>query len=165
MTPRHFAGIAAVLLLVSGCGLRPMYGDRADSGGSALQQVEVGTIEGRLGQRLRNQLVDRFYLQGRPTRPDYRLAVSLNATDTLLDSQFDTATLSNSASVTASYRLLDPQGAVLTSGSLTTTQYRNAVAGQYALFSTQQDAYERAIDLIASDLTRRIGLYLDRRDQ
>lgn len=165
MTPRHFAGIAAALMLVAGCGLRPMYGGHRNSGAAALEKVEVATIEGRLGQRLRNQLLDRFYLEGRPAQPEYRLVVTLNASDTLLDSQFESARLNNAVSVVASYRLIDANGAVLGADALNTTQYRNAVPGQYALFATQQDAYERAIDLIAGDLVRRVSLLLERKAQ
>ncbi len=163
--PRLLALVAvtASALMLSSCGFRPLYGDRAGASGQALAGVEIASIEGRLGQRLRNVLVDRFQPGGRAERADYRLQVRVDASDTLLDNQFDNATLNNTVSVNASYELRDSAGQIVDTGIAQAFLYKSPVPGQYALLVAQQDAYLRAVDLIAGDITRKVSLFMDRR--
>src|SRR3954452_14938620 len=75
-------GAALVLLLLAGCGFRPLYGsgaivrDRGEPGTVSLSDVQIEPIPNRRGQELRNRLIDRFYGDGRPASPTYALAVT-----------------------------------------------------------------------------------------
>ncbi len=67
--------LATVLLLalmpvaMGACGFKPVYGTAShDSAvGAALANVQIDPISDRNGQVLRNNLIDRFYTDGRPS--------------------------------------------------------------------------------------------------
>lgn len=70
--PRNFLTLLAVGfgLISSGCGFEPLYGDRAGETPTRLElaAVEVGPIPERLGQQVRNALVDRLNPGAEPHR-------------------------------------------------------------------------------------------------
>lgn len=140
-TPQSIRPFAAALLLLCllvlcGCGFRPLYGSAAQpeerSGSALLSRIEIVAIPERSGQDLRNRLIDRFYPQGGPADPLYRLQISslseslrdlditkssdatraqlrLNATMTLRDIRTGDVVLTRSLSATSSYNILKSQ--------------------------------------------------------
>ncbi|WP_207477583.1 LPS assembly lipoprotein LptE [Arenibaculum pallidiluteum] len=163
MTSWRRGAVIALCLLLPACGLRPIYGDQGTTANADLSRVEVATVEGRVGQRLRNQLIDRFQTTPRSAAgPDYVLNIRLNVFDNLFDDSLDSAQLASSVSLTASYQLVDRTGRAVNVGTANAVIYKTPVSGQFALFVNQQDAYDRAIDQVAGDLTRRISLFLAR---
>ena len=75
---RQRFALLPLLLLLSACGLHPLYG--GGSGGKVaglLSSVQVGPIEGQPGWLVRNKLVDRLGESGEG-RPQYRLDVTLD---------------------------------------------------------------------------------------
>ena len=96
--------VASLLLLnLAGCGFRPIYGSAANglngdgghessqAGGvkAALAQVKIGLIPDRSGQQLRNQLLDLMNAGGEPSRPVYRLDITLTTEKTALATRSD----------------------------------------------------------------------------
>ena len=76
---------AAMLLAVAGGGcFQPLYGDRSLTGGpsvrDAMRDVEVATIDGRVGQEVRNDLI--FELtggEGNPVGAPYRVTMTVSS--------------------------------------------------------------------------------------
>jgi LPS-assembly lipoprotein len=96
--------VASLLLLnLAGCGFRPIYGSAANglngdggqessqAGGvkAALAEVKIGLIPDRSGQQLRNQLLDLMNAGGEPSRPVYRLDITLTTEKTALATRSD----------------------------------------------------------------------------
>lgn len=96
--------VASLLLLhLAACGFRPIYGSAANglngSGGhessqaggvkAALAEVKIGLIPDRAGQQLRNQLLDLMNAGGEPSRPMYRLDITLTTEKTALATRSD----------------------------------------------------------------------------
>ncbi len=96
--------VASLLLMnLAGCGFRPIYGSAANglngdgghessqAGGvkAALAQVKIGLIPDRSGQQLRNQLLDLMNAGGEPSRPVYRLDITLTTEKTALATRSD----------------------------------------------------------------------------
>jgi LPS-assembly lipoprotein len=122
-------------LLLTACGFKPLYGtDTAQNqnGHARLSDIEISNIPDREGVLLRNHLIDRFYQNGYPTLPRYRLDVSairsqtrdldvtirsdatreqirLSTTITLYDMQLDKKILSRELSAVGSYNVLESQ--------------------------------------------------------
>ena len=67
------SGVAALMLVLSGCGFTPLYGETATAG---LSRLVVETPDTRLGYRLRERLEDAL-LYDRTLAPDWRLNVTL----------------------------------------------------------------------------------------
>lgn len=106
LTWHRLAGsvVASLLLLhLAACGFRPIYGSAANglngSGGhessqaggvkAALAEVKIGLIPDRAGQQLRNQLLDLMNAGGEPSRPMYRLDITLTTEKTALATRSD----------------------------------------------------------------------------
>ena len=75
----------AVLCILGGCGdgssgFRPLYGS-ASLGGAATQEklakVDVAPIPGRVGQRIRNELIFQTTGGGKPATPQYRMDIAI----------------------------------------------------------------------------------------
>lgn len=157
--------LAAAAALTAGCGFQPLYGGssaRADVS-EQLAQVEIGSIPNRYGQQLRNNLIDRFYFDGRPQASPYRLEVGLSATEQKLALRKDATAERAQLVVVAPYRLVESATgrALLTSSSRAMISY-NILEEQYATVVTIDNAYDRALIQIADDITHRVAITLNR---
>ena len=99
--------ILAACLLLSACGLHPLYG-----GGShglvagELRSVQVGPIAGQSGWLVRNKLIDRLGESGSgPAR--YRLDVTLDDNITAFGLRADRAATQERRTLRARYQLVD----------------------------------------------------------
>jgi LPS-assembly lipoprotein len=167
------AGVALALLLLAGCGFRPLYGsgsivrDRGEPGTVSLSEVQIEPIPNRRGQELRNRLIDRFYGDGRPASPTYALAVTnLRTSITKLGIQKNATATTALLDMTATYRLTDAQTrATIDSGTSRSIVRYNILTSPFATLAAENDAYERAIQDISEDLTSRIAVTLHTRQQ
>jgi len=75
-----FAGFGAILSLGSGgCAFQPLYGPTASGANMAdvLKSVQITPIPGRVGQRLRNELIYNTTGGGEAEKPVYRLDIAI----------------------------------------------------------------------------------------
>ena len=79
-----FAGAAAFLL--AGCAFRPLYGTTASGARlqDALKTVKIAPIPGRVGQRVRNELIFKTAQGGQLLQSEYRLEVAIRESETAL---------------------------------------------------------------------------------
>ncbi|TWB47225.1 LPS assembly lipoprotein LptE [Nitrospirillum viridazoti] len=155
-------------LALSACGFHTVYGDHSLSGKPStraqMESVSIDIIPDRIGQVLRNNLIDRFYQDsGRPAKPDYRLNVRLNSYKEDLGIQRDATATRARLHVLADYQLIDSK----TGKTLYRTSSRSIVSydiseAQYSTMVTEQDAYDRALTEVAEEITTRLALYFDR---
>ncbi|HYE49835.1 MAG TPA: LPS assembly lipoprotein LptE [Azospirillaceae bacterium] len=169
-TPRLAALLLALALpALGGCGFKPVYGTGASAPvqgqgvQAALAQVSIDVIPDRNGQVLRNLLIDRFYGQGRPENPDYRLAVALTAAKEDLGIRKDATATRARVRLVADYQLIDTK----TGKTLYRTFSRaivsyNLLEAQYATLVAEQNAYERALTELSEDIRTRLSLYFQR---
>src|SRR3546814_16522418 len=84
------AAALAMMLLLSGCTLRPLYGGGGDGAvATTLRSVDVAPIEGRAGWLVRTALEDRLGAKGEAAR--YRLEIELDDEITSLGIRTDNA--------------------------------------------------------------------------
>ncbi len=151
--------LLAPLLLLTACGLRPLYGG-ADSGARVtLSQVQVTPIAGQAGWLMTTALKDRLSaVDGAAAR--YRLDVRLDDTITGLGVRRDDTISRERRTLRARYQLVD-----LTSGMtvLDTTAGSDAgidvVGSEYATIAAEQTALERLSGIVADQIVARIALY------
>ena len=155
-------GMVSCLMLLPGCaGYQPLYGS-ATPAAQQLPLVQVNNIPNRLGQQLRNRLIDRFYGNGRPEAPEYTLDVALNQSIFKLGIEVDDSATRAELNVQAVYTLRNSQGAAVLTGATTAVNYYNILRGQYATLTAEEDAYDRSVAQISDDITRRLSLYFNR---
>ncbi len=158
---RAFA--SALLLLLGACGFTPVYGERGELPRGAqtqLANVQVIPIEERVGQMLRNVLLDQMNPGGMPAKPQYRLAVKLvEQTQELSVQKTQFATRAN-LSLRANYTLIRvSDGKAVHSGNSTMVASYDIVDQPYATLAAEADARARAVRELGEDITQRVAAY------
>lgn len=166
--PRLFLAVLAVFLSLglAGCGLRPVYGGGSDSTvASALNTVEISNIPDRSGQKLRNELIDRFYSDGRPADARYTLAVSGPKEVVFgIGIAKDATTTRGQMRVSTQFSLTDNfnPGVVLLHRTMTATVSYNTLGSQYTTLVTEEDARGQALRDLSDQIVTQLELYFTR---
>ncbi len=158
-------GLVVVAVLLAGCGFQPLYGTR-DTLRAAQQgfpDVQVALISDRLGQLLRNELLDRINPRGVNRDPRYRLEVSAKETRSdIVILRDDTATFAK-FSVEAQWALVDAEtNAPVTRGTAQRTASFLISESEFAVLQAEADARRRATTQLAEDIRLRLALYFQR---
>lgn len=160
---RAFA--AALCLFVAACGFEPMYGDKGDTATAVnYSSVEIDNIPDRSGQYLRNQLIDRLYLDGRPSGTVYALKIApLRTVTTNLGIRKDATSTRAMAEVGTTMQLVEKtSGRVLLQRDVRATGGYNQLDNQFATIISRQSVSEHMLDEIADDIVTELGLYFHR---
>ncbi len=158
--------LAPAVLATAACGFQPMYGNLGPNsiGAAQLQQVDIGIVKDRYGQKLRNHLIDRFYVDGRPTAPRYLLEITLSASEQKLAIQKDATATRAQLVVNAPYQFIDvATGEILFQANARSYISYSVLEQQYAALVTVENAYDRALLEIANDITTRVSAQLGRK--
>ena len=156
------ASLAAVFML-TGCGFTPIYGSAGESNiGAKLATVEVAPIRDRIGQRLRNLLLDRINPGGKPSDPNYQLKVQL------YENKQELAVKKSEFSTRANLRFLakfqlrgiNEQKGQLFSGDVRIITSYNILNSDFGTLAAERDARRRAVRELSDDITNRIASYL-----
>ena len=165
------AAVAAGLLAagaLSGCGFQPLYAKNPSENtvyNQGFPQVDVGQIDNRLGQILRNELVDRINPRGVVRSPAYRLEVAAKERRSDIVILRDSTATFAKFIVEVKWSLLDLQSnQVVTKGSNQRTSSFSISSSEYAILQAEKDARLRAATELAEDIRLRLALYFNRTD-
>ena len=156
--------LLALALLLSACGLRPLYG----GGGSgpvaqSLQAVQVDPIQGRAGWLVRTALEDRLGSAGNGAAPRYRLEVELDDDIAGFGIRRDDSVTRERRTLRARYRLVDSAlGTVLLDATAGSDAGIDVVSSEYATVAAEQTALERLSKELADQIVTRLALYASR---
>ena len=159
---------AAASLLVAGCGdsgFRPMYASSAIVGGpdvsQKLAQMEIAPIPGRVGQRLRNEIIYQSTGGGRQAEPIYRLEIIIRESITPTLVQIDGNSSGSVYNLNTSFRLvrLADHSVALTGESNGRAAFQR-FDSVFANVRARQDAEDRAAKTIGDELKGRLAAYL-----
>jgi LPS-assembly lipoprotein len=162
-----FAGVTTVfvVLLLSACGFHPMYGDHSDAATAAnYSNIEIGNIPNRDGQYLRNQLIDRMYLDGRPADTVYALKIApVKTITTNLGIRRDaTATRAMVETDTTIQLVEKTSGKLLLQRDIRATGGYNLLDNQFATIVSRQSVDNHMLEEMAEDIVTELGLYFHR---
>ncbi len=157
---------------LAACGdsaFRPLYGatSNGDYVPERMKEVDFAPIPGRVGQRLRNDLVFQGTGGGNPLPPQFRFEVVLqeNLTSTLVSVSGQNAGRPSGAvySVQASFRLIDIRSKkVVFQGASHARAAFERFESIYSNVRAREDAENRAARTISDDLKTRLAAYLSR---
>jgi LPS-assembly lipoprotein len=144
-------------------GFHPLYGPTASGAGldQRLAQVEVATIPGRVGQRVRNELIFQYTGGGPPLPPAYRFEVEVR--ESLLSTmvQITGESLGQIYQVDATYRLINLKDKkVVYQGHSTARANFERFQSIYSNVRAREDAENRAASTIAAEIKTRLAAYL-----
>jgi LPS-assembly lipoprotein len=164
---RAALGLLLAAPALSACGnggFRPMYASTAFGGTEVDQkmaQVDVGTVPGRVGQRLRNELIYQTTGGGERQQPVYKLEIATreNVVSTLVRSDGEAA--SQIYNLDAAFRLTDMRSKAIV---LEGVSYGRAGFERFtSIFSNvraREEAENRAAKTVAIDIKTRLSAYL-----
>ncbi len=157
------------ILLLAACGFEPMYAERTGTppagqqaaGGvqSDMSGTRVTTISDRVGQLLRNQLLDRLNPRGEPSQPVYYLVVRLNEQKESVLTRSDEFSTATNLRLIADYDVRDPQGNILTTGYSRAISRYNTLESQYATIAAEDSARARATRQLADDIRAKLAVF------
>lgn len=154
---------AAGALLLSACGLQPMYaGGASGAVAQGLAAVEVPAIEGRAGWLMRNALVDRLGAAGGQAAPArYRLDVRLDDKLEGLGLLSDDTIGRERRTLRARYQLVDlASGEILLDATAGSDAGIDVVSSEYATIAAEQTALENLSKSVADRIVTRVSLQL-----
>ncbi len=150
----------ALILMLSGCGLHPLY----ESGGrgavaQAMRSVSVAPIDGKAGWLMRNALNDRLASDGNAAR--YRLEVELDDQISGFGVRRDDAVTRERRTLRARYKLIDTQGnSVLLDSTAGSDAGIDVVSSEYATVAAESSALERLSQIVADQIVSKIAVTL-----
>lgn len=160
--------LAAALLalgMLASCGFEPLYA-RHESGSTVadMAATKIDRIEDRVGQQLRNFLLDRLNPRGRPAKNLYTLSVKLTEIrQDLAIRKDETATRANLI-MSATYDLVEIESGdrLLHAISTVTTSF-NIVKSDFGTISAENDARRRGVREISDEVRHRLAVYFNGR--
>ena len=162
-------GIALLMApALAGCdsaaGFRPMYGSVGLGGGDAaarMAQVEFAIIPGRVGQRVRNELIFQSTGGGNPLPAAYRFDVTIREQIVSTLVRTDGEAQSQIYNLDARFQLvrLSDKKVVLTGTSYGRAGFERVTA-IFANVQAREDAENRAARTVATDIKSRLAAYL-----
>lgn len=152
----------SALLLLAGCGLKPLYGGGGSGAvASALSSVGVAPIEGQAGWLVRTAVEDR--LPRGTSSPRYRLEITLNDRIEGFGIRGDNAVTRERRTLRARYRLVEAAGGTVVLDQTAGSDVGIDVVGsQYATVAAEQTALERLAIELADQIVTRVALFASR---
>lgn len=153
------------VLMLAACGFEPVYGVNRNTHTGVeekLQQVSIGNIPDREGQFLKNELITRFYRDGRPSNPRYALHIDpVTESLTDLDITKDSDATRGQLRLSTSIQLSDGKTAkaVLERSMVSISSY-NILASEFTNRVSEQNARENALTELARQIEQQVALYL-----
>jgi LPS-assembly lipoprotein len=158
--------VLALAALASGCGnggFRPLYGSSGIGANvdDKLAEVDIVQVPGRVGQRIRNELIFQSTGGGTPPPPTMRLEIAIRESLTSTLVRIDGDADGQIYGLEASFQLVRiADNSVMLSG----TSYARAGFERFSsIFSNvraREDAENRAARSIGEDLKSRLSAYL-----
>jgi LPS-assembly lipoprotein len=156
----------AASLLVSGCGLRPLYASGGKGEVAALLSgIDVSEIEGHRGWLVRNALQDRLRAsQGDGASASrYRLDVRLDDSIIGFGVRGDDSVTRERRTLRARYQLVDNQtGQVVLDAAATQDAGIDVVGSEFSTIAAESSALERLAAGVADQIIARIAVFANR---
>lgn len=164
---RSLVALCAVLALslLQACSFQPLYGTSSTSAGVAekLKTVEIATIRGRTGHRLRSELIFKTTRGGSNTDLQYRLDVALRQSLTSVLVEKSGESQGQILSLEATFSLVDRKtDKVVFSGKSRSRAAFDKFEAGFTNIRAQIDAEQRASRVLADGITTRLAAYFSR---
>lgn len=152
----------AFALLLSACGLKPMYsGGAAGAVAQGLSGIEVSPIEGKSGWLMRNALVDRLGAGKAGGAAQYRLDVRLDDKLEGLGLLSDDTVARERRTLRARYQLVDlSSGEIVLDATAGSDAGIDVVSSEYATIAAENTALENLTRQVADRIVTRLALKL-----
>jgi LPS-assembly lipoprotein len=157
------AALALLAFGLAGCGLQPLYGSTASGSrlAAVMSGVEVTPVPGRVGQRVRNELIfENTGGGGAAPQSTYKLDIVIkeNITNELVQITGDAK--SQVYELDATFKLIARDGRVVLEGKATSRAAYERFQTIFSNVRARVDAENRAARTVAESIKIRIASYL-----
>ena len=150
-------------MLLAGCGFQPIYEWKGKRHPAAdLANIEITIIKDRVGQQLRNFLLDKINPMGTPISPNYTLTVVLNQKKQNLALKKNQLSTRANLSFNSQFNLIGKKenlGRSFSGSSKIIVSY-NILNSQFATLVAEDNAKTRAVKEISADISNQIAAFL-----
>ena len=154
---------APALAACGNSGFRPLYGTTPSGAGlqERMAQVDIATIPGRVGQRIRNEMIFQSTGGGTALSPTHRLEVVIRESVLSTLVRTDGESLSQIYAIEASFRVIKiADKKVVLQGTSNARAGFERFQSIYSNVRAREDAENRAATTVAEDLKTRVATYL-----
>ncbi len=160
-------GLLAGNGLLAGCGFRPLYGEANSARTSAtgeLASIDVAPINDRVGQNVRNHLIDHLTPKGKTVGTRYRLNIQLTPSQEGIALARDEAATRINYQLRGKFVLIElSTGREILQGSARSIAVYNVVSADYSTLTAEADAERRAAREISDEIKTRLAVFFSRR--
>lgn len=166
---RIFVLLASIFAL-GGCGFSPMYAPQDQQTqvqlSAVFETIEVGAISDRLGQIVRNGLIDRLAPSGAAGAAEFLLDVSLTPTREGFGFRSDESITRENFRLDARFQLVEiATGKTIFEGTARANMAYDVVQSDFSNFVAFEDAERRTAGEVVQTITARLGLYFRSKDE
>lgn len=161
----HIPALMAVVLLLTGCGFRPLYSETASNAETtaSLEAIRVTGATTKTDAVFRNFLLDRIAPGGAPGKYEYELGFRLDERQVGSGVRIDASVTRFNLQLSANYQLKNVKTRdVIYSGNSRSVVAYDVLRSQFATVIERENARERAAREIANDIVLRLSLYFER---
>lgn len=157
-----------ILFTMSSCAYQPIYGTKKSQTGKAsetsaskgLSEIEIANIPDRVGQILRNDLIDRINYNGYSSETRYLLQIGLAESRSDLGLKRDGSSSLYVYKITANVTLSDKKtGKVLKRFTTSSESTVNVIREQFSILAASETGRKRALKLVADGIINRLSIY------
>jgi LPS-assembly lipoprotein len=155
--------VALLALGLAGCGLQPLYGSTASGSrlAAVMAGVEVTPIPGRVGQRVRNELIfENTGGSGQAPQSTYKLDIVIKESVTNELVQISGDAKGQVYELDATFKLISNDGRVVLEGKATSRAAYERFETIFSNVRARYDAENRAARTVAESIKVRIASYL-----
>lgn len=169
----HKLKIFLLVFMLAACGFEPLYVERHSnekwyykgrfdtSITNEISQIKVEPADNRIGQLVRNELLDSFTPKGIPDRPKYRLNITNIEKNVSEQAMRDDITATRErVEYKMNYTLTDASnGEILVRGDTLALLGYDIMTNPYSTTFAQKKVEQDAAKIMATDISLRIGAY------
>jgi len=158
----HLVAGAGATSLLGACGFQPIYGrqDGRRPSFDAFAEVAIAEIPERIGQLIRNRLLDQVNPYGEPSAARYTLGIVYSRNRLGIAVDRDQTVTRYNLILVASYVLTENASrTTVTRGSTRAVAAFNVVSSEFANIAAERDAEQRTAVTVADDIALRLGAY------
>lgn len=168
MSSSRLLPAAALLLLLTGCGFQPLYGEHSAGAGTVsheLANVAIPIIPDRIGQMVRNELIDTMTPHGQPGAPSYVLRVQLKEGSETQTLRFDSTASRVRYTLRAQFQLLAGDQLISDGNARSVVSYDlpSASGYYYTSVAAQREAEQQAALDVAQQIKTRVAVLIAKR--
>jgi LPS-assembly lipoprotein len=160
---------AVFALTLAGCGFQPLYGEHSAGTGDVaveLAKVSIPIIPDRIGQLVRNQLIDTMTPHGQPGTPDYVLTVQVKELSETQTLRFDSTASRLRYTLFAQFQVTAGSNQVAKGSARSVVSYDlpNSSAYYYTSVASQREAEMQAARDVADQIKTRVAMAIARKN-